>query len=371
MILLVTGGAGFIGSNFIRHVLAERSSLKVINVDTLTYSGNPENLRDVEERDGGKRYFFVRGDICDADLLEAVFNGSHPLLDNSELRHSDFKAVHSRSPVGAVVHFAAESHVDRSIRDASAFFRTNVEGTRLLVETARRCWGVGPGVSGEGAQRFVHVSTDEVYGALQPDDPPFRETDPLRPSSPYAASKAAADLMVLAYVHTFGFPAIITRCGNNYGPYQHPEKFIPLFITNALEGRPLPLYGDGLQVRDWIHVLDHCGALLAILERGQIGEIYNIGARQERGNREVAELICRFVGKKTDAIRSIADRPGHDRRYALDAGKIQSVLGWKAQRSFTEALESTIRWYESHPGWWQRLKNAEFWRYYKEVYGGV
>lgn len=368
MILLVTGGAGFIGSHFIRLVLKERPTCKVINLDKLAYSGSLENLSDVEEREGGRRYFFVRGDICDSNLVGALFSGEHPLFQ----RHRDLKVeAPDRCPIRVVVHFAAESHVDRSIRDASAFFRTNVEGTRVLVESARRHWGAGPPALEQNPYRFVHISTDEVYGSLEPADPPFREGSPLRPNSPYAASKAAADLTVLAYLHTYGLPAVITRCGNNYGPYQHPEKFIPLFITNALEDRPLPLYGDGLQVRDWIHVGDHCSALIAVLERGKAGEVYNIGAGQEYTNRQVAELITQSMGRSLDLIRGVADRLGHDRRYAMDATKIRSILGWRAERSFVEGLESTIRWYQANSGWWKRVKNDEFWTYYKEIYGSI
>jgi len=368
MILLVTGGAGFIGSHFIRLVLERRPTWKVINLDKLTYSGNLENLKDVAEREEGRRYFFVEGDVCDAELIEALFAGKHPLFHQYE--NLKFKGA-SQSPLNAIIHFAAESHVDRSIHDASAFYRTNVEGTRLLLESARRHWRVEPSGSSPSPHRFIHVSTDEVYGALNPDDPPFREDDPLRPRSPYAASKAAADLTVLAYHHTHGVPAIITRSGNNYGPYQHPEKFIPLFITNALEDRPLPLYGDGLQVRDWIYVEDHCSALLRVLEQGKVGEIYNIGAREQRTNREVAELITRSMGKSVDLIRRVADRKGHDRRYTLDVTKIQSALGWRAERSFDQGIEETIRWYQAHPAWWKRLKDEAFWNYYRDIYGSI
>jgi dTDP-glucose 4,6-dehydratase len=364
MILLVTGGAGFIGSHFIRLVLAERPSCRVINLDKLTYSGNLENLADLAANEAGRRYFFVEGDICDAALVRSLFGGEHPLFD----RHPELRSGGPTSPIGAVVHFAAESHVDRSIRDTSAFFHTNVEGTRVLVENARVLWRIEPPAA-KSPYRFLHVSTDEVYGSLEPDDPPFREDSPLRPNSPYAASKAASDLTVLAYFHTYGLPAIVSRCGNNYGPYQHPEKFIPLFITNALEGRPLPLYGDGRQVRDWIYVVDHCRALLLMLERGLAGEVYNIGAGEERANREVAELSVLIMNKSPDLIRSVRDRPGHDRRYALDVTKLKSSLGWKPELSFAEGIKATVGWYQSHPEWWGRLKNEAFWAYYREVYG--
>jgi len=367
MILLATGGAGFIGSHFIRLVLKHRPSYKVINLDKLTYSGNLENLNDIAQSEAGKRYFFVEGDICDAKLVARLFSGDHAVFR----RRRGLKARKSDLPISVVVHFAAESHVDRSIRDASAFFRTNVEGTRVLLEMARRHWEPRSPASNASPYRFLHVSTDEVYGSLEPQDPRFREDSPLRPNSPYAASKAASDLAVLAYLHTYGLPALLTRCGNNYGPHQHPEKFIPLFITNALEGRALPLYGDGMQVRDWIHVQDHCRALLLILEQGQVGEIYNLGAGEERTNREIAELLVRKMGKSPELIRNVRDRLGHDRRYALDVTKVKDAFGWKPELSFAQGIEATIRWYESHPKWWKRLKNRAFWSYYRKVYGTI
>jgi len=367
MVVLITGGAGFIGSHFVRLILQERPAWSVINLDRLTYSGNLENLRDVEEREGGKRYFFVHGDICDSSLVDSVFSGSHPLFREQGLTGPKESG---QPPIASVAHFAAESHVDRSIQDASAFFRTNVEGTRILLEAARRHWQPHEQSSKPGC-RFLHVSTDEVYGSLGPSDLPFREESPIRPNSPYAASKAAADLAVLAYAYTYSLPAVITRCCNNYGPYQHPEKFIPLFITNALEDKPLPLYGDGLQVRDWIHVADHCRALLAILERGKVGEVYNIGATEERSNVQVAELIVRTLGKSRDLIRSVRDRSGHDRRYAVDAAKLKRVHEWRPERPFVEGMESTIRWYHEHSPWWKRLKDDHFWKYYKEAYGSI
>lgn len=353
MLLLVTGGAGFIGSCFIRYVLKARPSWKVINLDKLTYAGNTENLRDVEEKEGEKRYFFVHGDICDSDLLNSLLSGRHPLFRKS---HRGFKS--SVGPVRVIVHFAAESHVDRSIQDAMPFYRTNVEGTCVLVEIARRYWkGADP--SDNGSNRFIHISTDEVYGALRSGAAPFREEHPLRPNSPYAASKAASDLLVLSYVHTYGLPAIITRCGNNYGPYQYPEKLIPLFITNAMEDKPLPLYGDGLQVRDWIHVQDHCQAILKVLEGGKLGNIYNIGSGKERTNLEVARFIVRSLGKPYSLIRSVVDRPGHDRRYALDCSKIRANLKWRPKYQFEKGLAETIRWYRNRTSWWKGLKTKQ------------
>jgi dTDP-glucose 4,6-dehydratase len=368
MMILVTGGAGFIGSHFIRLILKERPEWQVINLDKLTYSGNLQNLRDVEERAGHERYFFVQGDVCDAPLIAALFGGSHATFRQLRLPQSNHSAG---CPIEAAVHFASESHVDRSILDPSDFYRTNVEGTRILVENARRFWRVDTLRSSGVRFRFLHISTDEVYGSLEPRDLRFTEESPLKPNSPYAASKAAADLTVLAYAHTYGVPALITRCTNNYGPFQHPEKFIPLFVTNAIENRPLPLYGDGLQVRDWIHVEDHCRALLAVLERGQTGEVYNVGAAEEHSNLEVAELIVQMTGRGRDSIRRVPDRAGHDRRYALDATKLESALGWRATYTFAAGLKSTVRWYQEHPSWWKRIKNDEFWKYYREAYGAI
>lgn len=368
MTILVTGGAGFIGSHFIRLILKERPDWRVINLDKLTYSGNVQNLRDVEKSEGDRRYFFVQGDICDAALVSALFSGSHGIFRRFTIAKSSLPAG---CPIHAAVHFASESHVDRSIRDASDFYRTNVEGTRILVESARRFWKAEYKSSSDSRFRFLHVSTDEVYGSLEPRDPRFTEASPLKPNSPYAASKAAADLTVLAYARTYSLSAVIARCSNNYGPFQHPEKFIPLFITNALENRPLPLYGDGLQVRDWIHAEDHCRALLAVLERGRSGEVYNIGAAEEHSNLEVAELIVQMTGRRRDIIRQVPDRAGHDRRYALDAAKLKSFLGWRADHSFVEGLKSTVRWYREHESWWKRIKSDEFWRYYRETYGAI
>ena len=332
MKLLVTGGAGFIGSNFVHYVHRVMPDVTLVTLDLLTYAGNLANLATLE---GSPRHRFVLGDITDRKMV-------------NDLMAEGF---------GAVVHFAAESHVDRSIEDASAFVRTNVLGTHVLLDAARR----------HGVGRFVHVSTDEVYGSLGPEGR-FQEDSPLRPTSPYAASKAAADLLVLASTRTYGFPAIVTRCSNNYGPYQFPEKLIPLFITNALEDKPLPLYGDGLHVRDWIYVEDHCAALHAILTRGRVGEIYNIGADGEMSNRALTAGILRELGKPENLIRYVEDRPGHDRRYAIDATKLRSELGWAPAAGNVEWLAVTVRWYLEKRSWWEAVKDGAYRSYFERMY---
>lgn len=333
--ILVTGGAGFIGSNFILWLLKHISDAYVINLDALTYAGNLANLVDVE-RD--PRYQFIRCDITDAKAVQSVFQSTHPEI---------------------VVHFAAESHVDRSILDAGAFIRTNIVGTQILLEACRDA----------KVSLFCHISTDEVYGSLGPNDPPFQETTPLSPRSPYAASKAGADLLVLSYVHTHRFPAIITRCSNNYGPYQFPEKFIPLFITNALDDQPLPLYGDGKNIRDWIHVRDHCAGIWAAITRGQPGEVYNFGASNEQENIEIAYKLLAILGKPKSLIRFVKDRPGHDRRYAMGYEKAERELGWRPTLSFEEGLRETVRWYCEHRKWWEEIKTGAYLDYYKQQYG--
>lgn len=335
MKLLVTGGAGFIGSNFIRFALANYPDWEIVNLDKLTYAGNLANLRDVARH---PRYAFVRGDIADRELVARLFQ---------EHRFD------------AVVNFAAESHVDRSILDATPFIETNVKGVQVLLEAAREF----------GVQRFVQVSTDEVYGSLGPDDPPFTEESPLRPNSPYAASKAAADLLCRAYHKTHGVPVIITRSSNNYGPYQFPEKLIPLMITNALEDRPLPVYGDGRNVRDWLYVEDNCRAIVLVVEKGVPGEVYNIGAGEERENIEVVRAILRLLGKPESLITFVQDRPGHDRRYALDTGRTRRQIGWEPSASFAEGLERTVRWYLANRPWWEEVKSGAYLRYAEEWYG--
>ena len=335
MNILVTGGAGFIGSNFIRFLLRERSENRVVNLDKLTYAGNLDNLAGLEQG-VGERYRFVRGDIADPEVVDEALSDS---LD-------------------AVVNFAAESHVDRSIESAEDFIRTNVNGTLTLLERSRR----------HGISRFVQISTDEVYGSLGPTGK-FTEETPLTPRSPYSASKAGADLLAQAFFETYGMDVVITRCSNNYGPYQFPEKLIPLMITNALENKPLPVYGDGLYVRDWIHVEDHCRALLLVLEKGKAGEVYNIGGGNEWPNIEIVRLILRKVNKPENLIRYVSDRPGHDRRYAVDFHKIERELGWKPSMDFSKGIEETIDWYGENRSWWERIKSREYQSYYEKMYG--
>jgi dTDP-glucose 4,6-dehydratase len=334
--ILVTGGAGFIGANFVRFALRERDEVSIVNLDLLTYSGNLENLAGLESDD---RYEFVKGDICDRDLARDLMQR-----------------------VDGVVHFAAESHVDRSIIDSTPFIRSNVLGTQVLLDAAREA-DVG---------RFVHVSTDEVYGSLPLDQPElkFTEETPLAANSPYAASKAASDMLVRAAFHTFGFPAMTTRCSNNFGPYQFPEKVIPLFVTNLIEDKPVPLYGDGLNVRDWLHVEDHCEAILTVLEKGAPGEVYNVGGDNERSNLELTKSILAILGKDDSYITPVKDRPGHDRRYAIDSSKLQRTLGWRPTRSaWPNALEDTVAWYRDNETWWRRVKSGEYQDYYAKQYG--
>ena len=335
MNVLVTGGCGFIGSNLVRLLLAERPAWRVVNLDKLTYAGNPENLADLE---GDPRYRFVRADLCNGELLADLF------------RTERFDGV---------LHLAAESHVDRSILAPSVFIETNVRGTQVLLEAAREF----------GVRRFLHVSTDEVYGSLGPTGL-FTEETPLAPSSPYSASKAASDLLALSYAHTFEVPVVVTRCSNNYGPYQFPEKLIPLMIANAARDLPLPVYGDGMNVRDWIHVEDHCRGLLAAYEQGEDGEVYNFGAASERHNIDIVKLVLRLVGKPETLIQYVKDRPGHDRRYAIDARKSQAQLGWAPRHRFEDALASTVRWYLERRAWWERVISGEYLRYYEKQYGG-
>ena len=332
MRVLVTGGAGFIGSNFIRYFLRTYPESSVINLDNLTYAGNLDNLSDVQSHCG---YRFVRGDICDAGCVRDI-------LDQR---------------VDSVVHFAAESHVDRSIADAREFIRTNVQGTCTLLQASRR----------SKVPRFLHVSTDEVYGTLPPGEY-ADEQSPLRPNSPYAASKAASDLLVRSFWQTYRFPALLTRSSNNYGPYQFPEKLIPLMITNALEGKPLPVYGDGLNERDWIFVEDHCRALDRVLNLGCPGETYNIGFGQPVTNLNVVRGLLRILHKSEDQIKFVEDRPGHDRRYALDCGKIRRELGWEPTVTFEEGMLRTVEWYQSHADWVQKTKSGEYRDYYQRFY---
>ena len=330
MRLLVTGGAGFIGSNFVRHVLAQHPEDSVVNLDKLTYAGNPANLADVAE---SPRYTFVHGDICDAKLVRDVARG-----------------------VDAIVNFAAESHVDRSLMEPDAFLRTDVFGVFTLLEAVREL----------RVPRFLQISTDEVYGSIARGA--AREDDPLRPTNPYSASKAGGELLARAYWQTHGVPVVITRSSNNFGPYQYPEKVIPLFITNALDDQALPLYGDGRNVRDWLYVQDNCAAIDLVLRAGRDGEIYNVGGGHEVENVVLTHEILRLLDKPEDLIRHVTDRPGHDRRYAVDSTKIWQ-LGWAPRYPFDSALETTVRWYREHETWWRPLKSGEFRSYYERQYG--
>lgn len=347
--ILVTGGAGFIGSNFIAYLLEKHPNDAVVNLDVLTYAGNLENLKNVEQN---PRYQFVKGDIRDRALV-------HDLFATHQFTH--------------VVNFSAESHVDRSIVDPELFLTTNIIGTEVLLDEAKRAWKIHPDDKYdkqyiEGV-RFHQVSTDEVYGALGKEGL-FVETMPLLPNSPYSASKASADLLVRAYHETYGLPVTTSRCSNNYGAYQFPEKLIPLMINNCLHDKSLPVYGDGMQVRDWLHVLDHCIAIDVILEKGTIGEVYNIGGNNEKANIEIVKLILKTVGKSEDLITYVNDRPGHDRRYAIDNTKITTQLGWKPSYTFEQGMKETIQWYLDNQKWIERVVSGDYQRYYERMYGG-
>jgi len=332
--LLVTGGCGFIGSNFIRHELETDPNLSIINVDKLTYAGNLENLQGLENH---PRYSFFKADICDRESISEIL---------------------SSNKVDAVVNFAAESHVDRSILDSGPFVQTNIVGTQILLDESRTA----------NIDRFVQVSTDEVYGSLG-DEGLFTEETPIAPSSPYSASKAAADMLVRSYCHTFQFPAIITRCSNNYGPYQFPEKLLPLFISNTLNDRPLPVYGTGENVRDWIHVLDHCKGIDAALRKGAIGEVYNFGGHAEIQNIQLTKLLLELLDKPESLIQYVKDRPGHDLRYAIDSSKAERELDWAPEIDFREGLQNTIQWYCERQDWVDRIRTGEYLSYYEEQYG--
>ena len=333
MKFLVTGGAGFIGSAFVRLLLASEKPSQVVNFDKLTYAGNLENLAEVA---GDARYRFVHGDICDATMVSQVVAEIGP---------------------DVIVNFAAESHVDRSILSPAPVFETNLRGTFTLLEAARTL----------KVPRFLHVSTDEVYGSIAPPHE-ADENYPLRPSSPYSASKAGSDLLALSYFVTYKMPVMVTRASNNYGPYQFPEKLIPLMISNAIEDKPLPIYGDGMQVRDWLYVDDHCRAILAVIERGREGEIYNIGGSRALPNVEVVERILKAAGKPRSLMQTVTDRPGHDRRYALSSEKLMRETGWKAEMPFEEGLQATLDWYRTHAAWIARVKSGEYQNYYTQNY---
>ena len=349
--VLVTGGAGFIGSNFVQYLLKERQEPELVcNLDLLTYAGNLENLLPVQD---DPRYVFVHGDIRDRKLVSELFD------------KYDFDTV---------VHFAAESHVDRSITEPEVFLTTNVVGTQSLLDAAKRHWNLEPDnkycLEYKPGVRYLQVSTDEVYGALGKTGM-FTETTPISPNSPYSASKAGADMVVRAYHQTFGLPVNITRCSNNYGPYQFPEKLIPLMLHNAQNSKPLPVYGDGMQIRDWLHVKDHCSAILTVLEKGVPGEVYNVGGNNERANIEIVRLILDELGKPESLITHVQDRPGHDRRYAIDNTKITTTLGWAPVYTFRQGMHETIDWYLHNQGWVDRVVSGDYLDYYSKMYGGV
>ncbi|MBX3007374.1 MAG: dTDP-glucose 4,6-dehydratase [Melioribacteraceae bacterium] len=331
--ILVTGGAGFIGSNFINHILQSHDDYFIVNIDKLTYAGNLENLKPSESK---SNYRFIKGDICNHEIVDYLFN---------------------KYSIKYVINFAAESHVDRSILGSEIFYRTNVIGTNVLLEASRRY----------NVEKFLQISTDEVYGSLG-DTGLFTESTPLSPNSPYSSSKTAADMMAMAFYHTYGLPVVITRCSNNYGPLQFPEKLIPLMIINALNNKKLPVYGDGLNVRDWIYVIDHNKAAELVFEKGKIGEVYNVGASREMKNIEIVKLILSKLGKDESLIEYVKDRPGHDRRYAIDSSKIQNELGWKPTFEFEDAMSSTVEWYLDNKKWWERIISGEYQKYYEQLY---
>ena len=330
--ILVTGGAGFIGSNFVHYMLEKHPDYEIVNLDALTYCGNLENLEGVEDN---PNYTFVKGDIRDHELVDEI------------VRDVDY-----------IVHFAAESHVDRSIEDPEIFIKSNILGTQVLLDAAKKY----------EIKKYLQVSTDEVYGTLGAEGY-FTEETPLQPNSPYSASKAGADLMVRAYFETFGLPVNITRCSNNYGPYQFPEKLIPLMISNALEDKELPVYGDGKNIRDWLHVYDHCSAIDLVLHNGRVGEVYNIGGHNEKQNIEIVKLILKELGKSEDLIKFVTDRPGHDRRYAIDSTKISEELGWKPKYTFETGIVETIQWYLDNQEWTNKIRSGEYQEYYEKMYG--
>lgn len=333
MKILVTGGAGFIGSNFIRYWMRNNPNDKIVNLDALTYAGNLENLQEVEKNEN---YEFVKGDICDRGLVNDLVKG-----------------------IDLIVNFAAETHVDRSILGSEDFIKTNVEGTMVLLDAAK----------GNGGIRFHHVSTDEVFGALTPDDPKFNENTPYDPRSPYSASKAASDHLVRAYFHTHKLPITISNCSNNYGPYQFPEKVIPLFITNLIEGKKVPVYGEGKNIRDWIHVDDHNSGVEAIIKKGRIGETYCLGGNSEKSNLELTKTILEIMGYGEEKIEYVADRKGHDFRYAIDFSKAKTELGWEPKYEFKQGMTQTVQWYKDNKDWWGKIKSGEYKEYYEKQYG--
>ena len=348
--ILVTGGAGFIGSNFVKNIIDKYSDYRIVNLDVLTYAGNLGNLKEISE---DKNYRFIKGDIRDRELIQKIF-------EEEDIQY--------------VVNFAAESHVDRSIEDPGIFVSTNIMGTQVLLDASKKAWITGKNEEGypiykEGV-KYLQVSTDEVYGALGSTGM-FKETTPLSPSSPYSASKASADMLVRAYNKTFKFPMNITRCSNNYGPYQFPEKLIPLMIANCLNHKELPIYGDGMQIRDWLHVKDHCEAIDTVLHKGALGEVYNVGGNNEKANIEIVKLIINFTGRNEELIKYVKDRLGHDRRYAIDNTKITTELGWIPKYTFEEGIKETINWYLDNRQWWENIISGEYIKYYKKMYGNI
>lgn len=348
--ILVTGGAGFIGSNFVKLMLEKHPEYRIINIDALTYAGNLENLKDI---DNNPNYEFIKVDIRDREKIEEIFKNND---------------------IASVINFAAESHVDRSIEEPEVFLTTNIIGTQVLLDTAKKYWKVNPNdkycKEYKLGVKFLQVSTDEVYGALG-EAGMFVETMPLMPNSPYSASKASADMIVRAYNETFGMPVNITRCSNNYGPYQFPEKLIPLMINNCLKEKDLPVYGDGMQVRDWLHVSDHCSAIDTVLHKGKDGEVYNIGGNNEKANIEIVKLIIGTLGKSEGLIKYVKDRPGHDRRYAIDNTKITSELGWEPAYTFEQGMKETIQWYLENTNWIENIISGDYADYYDKMYTGV
>lgn len=348
--ILVTGGAGFIGSNFIKFILGKNENYFIVNLDLLTYAGNLENLKEIE---GDINYKFIKGDIKDKKLVDSIFQ---------------------KYNIDTVVNFAAESHVDRSIEEPEIFLMTNIYGTQVLLETAKKFWNKKPNDKYcreyKTGVKYLQVSTDEVYGALGTTGL-FTENTPLSPNSPYSASKASADMFVRSYNETFNLPVNITRCSNNYGPYQFPEKLIPLIINNCLNNKELPVYGDGMQIRDWLHVKDHCSAIYMVLLKGKIGEVYNVGGNNEKANIEIVKLIIKNLSKSENLIKYVLDRPGHDRRYAIDNTKITSELGWSPKYTFEQGMNETINWYLDKMDWVKKITSGEYAKYYNEMYKGL
>ena len=347
--VIVTGGAGFIGSNFVKYILNENKTVRIINIDKLTYAGNLENLKDIENSD---RYVFKKIDICDKNEIEKI-------IDEFD--------------VDTIINFAAESHVDRSISDPTEFINTNIKGTQILLDAARKAWTIGEDIYKDGV-KYIQVSTDEVYGSLNLEDKCFEETTPLNPHSPYSASKASADMLVKAYCDTYKFPACITRCSNNYGPYQFPEKFIPLIMNNCLNQKPIPVYGDGSNIRDWLFVEDHCDAIYRVAQEGKIGEVYNVGGHNERTNIQIVTTIIKYLHDnvdeniKEDLITYVKDRKGHDKRYGINPDKIHSELGWLPKTKFEDGIVKTIQWYLDNKEWLDNIVSGEYENYYKKMY---